>query len=83
MLNPGFSLKFTTSRVVRFVMDSGKSPVNRLLARSSERIERSGERSGMVPVRPVKLRLRFSREEQLSTSHGKPPCKSLDDRSRV
>lgn len=53
MLNPGFSLKFTTSRVVRFVIESGKSPVKRLLARSSKRIKRRGERSGMIPVRPV------------------------------
>lgn len=53
MLNPGFSLKFTNSRVVRFVMERGKSPVKRLLARLSERIERRWERSGMAPVRPV------------------------------
>uniref|UniRef100_A0A2P2NZJ5 Uncharacterized protein n=1 Tax=Rhizophora mucronata TaxID=61149 RepID=A0A2P2NZJ5_RHIMU len=60
-----FSLKLSTSRLVRLVTDIGNLPVKRLYDMSSIRRDFSVEKSGSVPVRYRKLIFSSSKREQL------------------
>nr|GLL20305.1 hypothetical protein TorRG33x02_296220 [Ipomoea trifida] len=64
-LKPPFSLKLSTSRLLRLVTDKGNSPVKRLKDKSSDLKACKGFKSGKTPVKYPPVMFSSSKAEQL------------------